>query len=104
MERQITEAVERARVLGEERDQLDLDMQENQSEKNQVEHFTRKLLILERPLIRWFYLIKESARKQEISSLTVRRLRFFESINVLAHRNIKKKLIYWKKERFDIGG
>ena len=42
MERQITEAVERARVLGEERDQLDLDMQENQSEKNQVEHFTRK--------------------------------------------------------------
>jgi len=35
MERQISEAVERGRVLAEERDQLDLDMQENQSEKNQ---------------------------------------------------------------------
>ena len=37
MERQISEAVERGRVLAEERDQLDLDMQENQSEKNQVQ-------------------------------------------------------------------
>ena len=42
MERQIVEAQERMRQLGEETDQLDQDLEENQSERNQKYRELRK--------------------------------------------------------------